>query len=64
MPNKNPGGRPPRAPENSDARLVARCTQAELEAAGKAAEAVEETLSEFVRRAVELRVKRVFGRRW
>ena len=49
---KNIGGRPPRAPGNSDARLVARCTWDEHEAAEKAAEAVDETLSDFVRRVV------------
>lgn len=57
--SKNLGGRPPRAPGNSDARLVARCTRDEAEAAEKAAEAVEETLSEFVRRAVAERVRKV-----
>lgn len=60
---KNLGGRPPRLPGGSDARLVARCTWDEHEAAEEAAEAVEESLSEFVRRAVETRVKRVLGRK-
>lgn len=63
MSGKHPGGRPPRESGSSQERLVARCTREELEAATEAAERAGETVSEFVRVAVELRVKRVLGRK-
>ena len=45
-------GRPRRAKKESAARLVARCTEAELRAAEQTAEALQMSLSTLVRAAV------------
>ena len=52
-------GRPRRSKKVSAARLVARCSEAELAEAHKAAEELGETLSDFVRYAVGTEVRRV-----
>jgi uncharacterized protein (DUF1778 family) len=51
-------GRPRRVKKVSEARLVARCSEAELEAAEKAAAVLGEKLSEFIRAAVAERAHR------
>lgn len=52
-------GRPRRAKKESAARLVARVTEAEFEAASKVAKFRSQSLSEFVRDAVAREVRSV-----
>lgn len=56
---RRPRGRPRRSKEAGTALLRARCTQAEYDRALQAAEALGETLSDFVRVAVAERCRRV-----
>lgn len=58
---KRTRGRPRRERKTSLARLVARCTDAELRAAERTAEKLGETLSDFVRHAVAAAVAVVAG---
>lgn len=52
MTTKKPVGRPRRSRKVSEARLVARCSDAELEAAERCAELQGVSLSDFIREAV------------
>lgn len=51
---KKPVGRPRRSRKVSEARLVARCSDAELEAAEACAKLQGVSLSDFVREAVKM----------
>lgn len=57
---KKPVGRPRRSRKVSEARLVARCSDAELEAAESAAALIGESLSAFIRIAVAKRVRTMY----
>lgn len=52
-------GRPRREKKVSEARLVARCSDAELEAAEQVAAYLGESVSDFVRTAVAERAERI-----
>jgi predicted HicB family RNase H-like nuclease len=53
---KKPVGRPRRSRKVSEARLVARCSAAELEAAERCAKLQGVSLSDFIRKAVKMNV--------